>query len=273
MSKKAFTLVELLVVIAIIALLMSILMPALSRTRKQAKAVVCQSNLKQWALIFSMYLGDNDGCFGMGWTGSSTGGFSHGHRWTETLRPYYSNEPKIRLCPEATKTIGGVSTGAGSTYEAWGCGLGELPTNWFKPDDYGSYGINEYVSNPPDEVSEQHGFDKTNWRCAQIRNAAKVPLFLDAGWPGAYPHVTNAVPPIEPNGWMVTDWGNQMWKYCFNRHLQGTINGLFVDLSIRKVGDKELWRLWWYRGYNEENGPTASDFDESAPWMRDFKDY
>ena len=43
--KKAFTLIELLVVIAIIALLMAILVPTLSRVRKQAKAVGCQSNL------------------------------------------------------------------------------------------------------------------------------------------------------------------------------------------------------------------------------------
>ncbi len=62
MSKpKGFTLMELLVVIAVIALLMALLMPSLQRARNQARAVVCQANLKQWGTIMALYVEDNDG--------------------------------------------------------------------------------------------------------------------------------------------------------------------------------------------------------------------
>jgi len=59
--RKAFTLIELLVVIAVIALLMSILMPALHRAREQGKRIACQSNLKQMSLAWIMYAQEYDG--------------------------------------------------------------------------------------------------------------------------------------------------------------------------------------------------------------------
>ena len=58
-NAKGFTLIELLVVIAIIALLMGIMMPALQRVRKQARAVYCLSSLKQLGIAMTAYALDN----------------------------------------------------------------------------------------------------------------------------------------------------------------------------------------------------------------------
>jgi len=100
-----FTLIELLVVIAIITLLMSMLLPTLQRVNRQAKAVTCQANLKQWGTTLGLYLEDNEGRFP---------GNIYNTIWILTGRSFSlanPNEPKeyhpIRtkdmLCPIATK--------------------------------------------------------------------------------------------------------------------------------------------------------------------------
>ena len=90
-KRKGFTLIELLVVISIIALLMSILMPSLSRAREQAKQIVCQNNLRQIALCLIMYAQSNEGKCVLSRT-------NYEEFWMDYLRPYTQNG-KVEACP------------------------------------------------------------------------------------------------------------------------------------------------------------------------------
>ncbi len=118
-----FTLIELLVVIAIIALLLSIILPALNVAKGMAKRIVCGSNLKQLTFAWHMYLEDYDGRFYRGLTANHDFGGWKGTEYPTKPRPLNSyvdlpleidteekaKEAKVFRCPADAGGISSVS--------------------------------------------------------------------------------------------------------------------------------------------------------------------
>jgi prepilin-type N-terminal cleavage/methylation domain-containing protein len=264
-----FTLIELLVVIAIIALLMSILMPALQRVKKQARSVVCINKLKSWGLFFSMYAEEYDGRFMKGFRASPA------NRWVSALGDYYKWDEDFTCCPNATKPWydeNGIDSGAEGTEiganMAWGY---TSQGHWPKPMK-GSYGMSMYATDPdPGQEAHDHPPDWF-WRGPAVNGAGYVPVFLEAIRYNGAPLSTDAPPTTNGDFW---NDDRQMGRFCMDRH-NGFVGTLFLDFSVQKVGIKQLWTLKWHRQYNiagpytMAGGAIASDWPE---WMQHYKDY
>lgn len=239
-KQRAFTLIELLVVIAIIALLMSILMPALAKVRKQAKAIVCQANLRQWGFVLDFYADDNYSYFMPG---------EQPFEWMELAEPYYK-EDEMRFCPVAKKNPNPGSDNWGDTFETW---------EWDR--FMGSYGINEFLFNPPVGQSQQWGHPTDwNWRTKNVQRAYEIPAFADCLWVGGAPHYSDEPPAFE--GEWHHSFSHNMKRFCLSRHGYG-INMLFLDWSVDTVRLKSLWRMRW-------NKDPEYDMDPPLPVWPDW---
>jgi prepilin-type N-terminal cleavage/methylation domain-containing protein/prepilin-type processing-associated H-X9-DG protein len=278
--RRGFTLIELLVVIAIVALLMAILVPVLRRVRSQARAVICQSNVHQWALICCAYTDDYDGK----WCYFKTEG---NERYWSSVKPdelwfrqmwsyWFDGDREIILCPEAPehKECDDPPQGWGATFSAWReRPLVEGYDGIERESIDGSYGLNHWLYDAGSDRRiirpELHSAHEL-WGTTRVKNAGSVPVLCDCAL--MYSGVGDYWEPP-----CVEDLSRMrgMNGESINRH-NGGINMLFMDCSVRKVGIKEVATLKWHRYFNAANkwtkagGVRSEDWPE---WMRGFRDY
>lgn len=243
-EKRGFTLIELLVVIAIIAMLLSIIMPALNKVKDAAKFMICRTNLKQMQIGVFLYAEDHD---------SKLFEYNTG-LWISLIEPYVAEVDELRYCPSTKLTD---KNPYGTQYDfSWGT-YGTAKTTWYWPgfgsmDEYGDYCFNGSFY-PTDNTSDPD----YNLIFNSIYDASvpdTVPVFGDGCWVDAFPHSSDTVSTffytnedgLDQGGAIASlnGGGGSINRFISNRHGRRTGIG-FLDGHAEAVELEDLWKLRW----------------------------
>jgi prepilin-type N-terminal cleavage/methylation domain-containing protein/prepilin-type processing-associated H-X9-DG protein len=243
--KRAFTLVELLVVIGIIALLISILLPALNKAKQAANTTTCLSNLRQWTMAWQLYCQDNkDQSFGYN-AGKA------GSLWMEALNPYIKRDsPNVRTCPQAVQlSVRPV---------VLGCNPGSFDSSWVWTPYAGSYAVNGFRYRNYQQGSATFDFPNENIPNASHKKSAIAVTFADSAWVDFWAINTKQDPSSDPEQYKSPDvsaqWGHLRLAMRHNK----AANVAFGDGSARTVRAAGLWTLCW-SGSDKDKSRDVSD--------------
>jgi prepilin-type N-terminal cleavage/methylation domain-containing protein len=240
-----FTLIELLVVVAIIAILAALLLPALARSKVEAKRAQCLSNLRQLGVGFLMYCYDqNDKTFPSGFFTAAA------PFWMSVLAYDQGSVNKVRLCPSTMDPAflssglppDPTSTTWGSATVAWWGGA-----NTFIAGYSGSYGLDGWLYLDSSNPDTPDGYNYLNLH--QIDKPTLVPIFGDENWVDSWPLEDNT-PPAPPDNLNTGDteqgFPNDLGRFIMNRH--GRVTGLvFSDNHAASVRLETMWSFYWHR--------------------------
>ena len=209
MRDKGFTLIELLVVIAIIAILASLLLPALAKGKQQALSATCKSNLRQISLVTIYYCEDNElmlpvlGPLKPYWF-HAIAPYLSDKRYVNSPQAAYNGSMKIVICPVVKKRSDGASRGSNNT--SWAYWLGSFGKSYAE----GSYTINSWMQNPVGSYYTPRSDEEKRKYWSQYLNASSdVPFYGDGNWVDLWPRPNEQA----PNNYLGTSFGNGMRRF------------------------------------------------------------